>query len=314
MLRYVLKRIALAVVLIFGASVLVFTVAHLIPGDLVDILVGAEGASDAQREALRVQLGLDQPLYVQYFAWLSGLLQGDFGHSAISGQPVLSQIQLRFPITLELTAVTIFLSIGIGVSMGTMLALNRNSVFDVVVRGFSLMGLSLPSFIIGILLILVVSLYAPRLLVIGFVDPSESMGRHLLSFLLPAISMAIPVSAILARMTRGAVLDEISQDYVRTARAKGVAGKIVVFRHALRNALIPIVTQVTFQVGYLLGSAVVIEEVFAIPGLGRLVYTAIMQRDYPTLQGGVLVLAITYITLTLATDLLYGRLDPRIRY
>jgi peptide/nickel transport system permease protein len=314
MLRYVLKRIALAVVLVLGASVLVFSVAHLIPGDLVDILVGADGASAAQRQALSMKLGLDRPLYIQYVAWLNGLLHGDFGRSAVSGVSVLSQIQLRFPVTLELTVVTMLLAVVAGVTIGTLLALRRNTLFDMVVRGLSLLGLSLPSFVTGILLIVAVSLYFPGLLVIGYVGPRESIVRHLLSLVLPTVSMAIPVAAILARMTRGAVLDEIGQDYVRTARAKGVDGQKVMFRHALRNAWIPIVTQAAFQAGFLLGSAVVIEEVFAIPGLGRLIYNAIMQRDYPTLQGGVLVLAVTYISLMLVTDLLYGRLDPRIRY
>jgi peptide/nickel transport system permease protein len=314
MLRYFLKRTALAALLVLGASALVFTIAHLIPGDLVDVLVGADGATAAQRQALRTQLGLNLPLYVQYFKWLGGLLRGQFGHSAVSSEPVLSQIKMRFPVTLELTALTMLLSVVFGLGIGTMLAIRRNTLFDAVVRGLSLLGLSLPSFVTGILLIAAISRYFPQFLIIGYVSPAESIGRHLLSLFLPAFSMAIPVSAIIARTTRGAVLDEISQDYVRTAHAKGVGGKKVVFRHALRNAMIPIVTQVAFQAGYLLGSAVVIEEVFAIPGLGRMIYNSIMQRDYPTMQGGVLVLAITYITITLGTDLLYGRLDPRIRY
>lgn len=299
---------------LLGVSALVFAIIHLIPGDMVDILLGTEGGSPEQIAALRQRYGLDLPILVQYLSWIKRILVGDLGTSPLSGRPVIRDILTALPITLEIAAVTIFLSVLVGIPLGVLLGARKNSAADVVARLVSLLGMSVPSFVLGMLAILVTSLYLPGLYTLGYTPLTQGLWPHVRSILLPSLAMTVPISAIVTRVTRASVLDVLQEDYIRTARAKGVATRTVLFRHALKNAMIPTLTVIAFQFGFLLGGAIVVEEVFSLPGLGRLVFTAITLRDYPLLQGGVLFIAVGYVLINLVVDICYLYLDPRIRY
>lgn len=303
MLRFVLRRIAGAVIVIFAISLLTFSMIHLIPGDPVAVMLG-EQASAERMTLLRHQLGLDQPLYVQYFTFLVHSLQGDFGHSIRSDQPVLQEILRQLPSTLWLALTAMAVAAPLGILLGTIAAVTRHRWLEFLTMTVPLIGLSMPTFWSGILLILLFGLHLRWLPVVG--------NAGFASLIMPAVALALPAAAVIARMTRASLMEVLTQDYVRTARAKGVQERAVMYRHALRNAMIPTVTIIGLQFGGLIGGAVIVESVFARPGLGRLAVNSILTRDFPMVQAVVLFGAVGYVVINLLVDLLYGMLDPRI--
>ena len=315
MLSYFLRRVLLVFLpTLLGISILVFTIMHLIPGSFVDVLIGfGTDVSPEQIAHIERVYGLDKPLPVQYLLWMGNVSRGNLGNSLRTGKPVLSEIVRRLPVTLEVAALTMSMAILLAVPAGIISAVRQNAISDLLVRLLALFGLSIPNFLLGTLLILFVSLYWPVFPTTGYVPLSEGLEANLRSVFLPCFSLALGMSASVMRMTRSSLLEELRQDYVRVARGKGLAERAVTFRHALRNALIPVVTVIGIRVGYLLGGTVIVEELFSLPGIGRLALNAIYQRDYPTVQGTVLLIAFAFVLINMLTDLTYSFLDPRIR-
>jgi peptide/nickel transport system permease protein len=313
--RYVVRRLLLLVPVLVGVSVVIFMVLHLSPGDPVEIMLGAQ-ATQEDRARLRADLGLDEPLPVQYARWLGHVARGDLGRSLWMKRPVLAEVLGRFQATLILTGTALALSTTVGVALGVASAVRPHSLLDRVSAVASLFGASMPSFWLGIVLMVVFALWLGWLPASGMYAPYGGGGlRDLLAhLLLPAVTLAAASVTIVARLTRAAMLETLGQDYIRTARAKGVVERAVVLRHGLKNALIPIVTVVGVQAGYLLGGAVLTETVFAWPGVGTLMVQGILARDVPLVQGCVLVVALSFVVVNLAVDLLYAWVDPRIRY
>jgi len=314
MRNYLLKRLAQTIPVLFGISVLVFSMLHLAPGDPADLLLGSESTPESVAQ-LRQEMGLDRPLPVQYVAWASRIVQGDFGRSTVLNREVLPEILKRFKNTLVLTSGALVFAIVFGIGIGILAAVFHQTLFDSVAMLIALAGISMPTFFTGIVAIL---FFAMGLQILPSAGMYPARGgdffdllRHLL---LPAVTLGAVSAAILARMTRSAMLEVIQQDYVRTARAKGAGEHRVVWVHALRNASITIVTVLGMQIGYLLGGSVITEAVFSWPGLGQLMVRAIQARDYPMVQGGVLLIAMSFVFINLAVDLIYAWLDPRIRY
>jgi len=303
--RYVIRRIVLTIPVLLGVSTLVFSLIHLIPGDPAQVMLG-EGASAAQVSELRTRLGLDRPLLEQYGEFMSGLVRGDFGTSIRTSQPVITAIAERVPATVELALAAMFVAITVAIPLGIVAAVARGTFVDHAAMTFALAGISIPNFWLGPMLAIV---FAVEL---GWLPVSGRGGWQ--SLVLPAISLGAALAAILARMTRASLLEELRELYVRAARARGVSRTRAVLRHALRNSLIPLVTILGLQFGAVLTGAVITETIFAWPGIGRLLIQSITSRDYPLVQACILLIAITYVTVNLVTDLLYAVLDPRIRY
>ncbi|MGH2490846.1 MAG: ABC transporter permease [Candidatus Limnocylindria bacterium] len=314
-MRYLAVRLLGAIPTLVGVSVLTFLFIRLIPGDAIAARLGTSTAlTPDQLASLRAYFGLDQPLPVQYWNWISSLLRGDAGYSIRTGRPVFVEIAERLPATLELAAAAALIAIAIGIPLGLLSAMRPRSGLDVAARIGGLVGLSLPSFWLGTLIIVLFSLYLRWLPNTGgYVDFVRDPLGNLALMLFPAITLGVALAAATMRMTRSAMLDVFAADYVRTATAKGLPRSLVVRRHVLKNGLIVVVTLLGIQVGQLLGGAVVVEEIFSIPGIGRMLLTAIVQRDYALVQGGVLVIAILFVIVNIVVDLLYGYLDPRIR-
>jgi peptide/nickel transport system permease protein len=313
--RYLVVRLYSMAVTLAGLTVLVFLMLRLIPGTVVEQLIGADAVvSQAMVAELRRFFGLDQPWYVQYSRWVAQLLHGDLGTSWRTGKPVLSLIGERLPVTLELTLLAVGFALVLGLGAGIVSAIRRDSAVDQATRIGSLLGLSVPVFWQGTMLILFFSLYLRWMPPVVWVDFWNDPRRNLTIMLLPALCLGTASAANIARTTRACMLDVLRSDYVRTASAKGLAGRAIVLKHALKNALIPIVTVVGLQVGFLLGGSVVVEEVFTLPGVGRLVLWSIYQRDYPLTQSTILFIALLFMTVNLLVDMLYGYLEPRIRY
>jgi peptide/nickel transport system permease protein len=310
---YILKRLVSMVPVLLLVSVLIFSLIHLTPGDPVLVMLGEEATPEA-RDALRRQLGFDQPLPVQYGIWLGRVLQGDLGRSIRTNQPVSEAILQRLPVTLELSLLAMLVSLSIALPAGIVAAVRRNSRADLASTVFSLLGVSMPNFFLAVLLIFVLSLQLRWLPPIGYVNPFEDLGGNLKAMVMPALTLGTALAAVVARLTRSTLLEVLQQDYVRTAWAKGLREGVVIQRHAMKNALIPVVTVVGLQLGNLLGSAIVTETIFALPGIGRLVIDSIFQRDFPLVQGVVLYLALMFLLINLVVDLIYAYLDPRIRY
>ena len=316
MIRYLARRLLQMVFVLFGVSVAVFMMLRLIPGNVVDVILGTEGKASPERLAeLRKLFGLDRPLYAQYLTWFGNLLHGDLGRSIRTSRPILPDILTRLPVTFQLASFAMIFSLLVAIPLGVLSAVKPDTWLDSVVRIVGLLGLSIPSFWLATMLILLVSHFARGLLpTSGYVPLSKGMLGSYKSVLLPSLALAAPNTAILMRMTRSSMLEILRQEYVMSARAKGLREGSVVFRHALRNALIPVVTVAGIQVGYLLGGAIIIEQVFALPGIGTLILNGIAQRDYPVVQAGVLFVATTFVLANLIVDLCYGYLDPRIHY
>ncbi|MEP6694447.1 MAG: ABC transporter permease [Chloroflexota bacterium] len=315
MSRYLAQRLLGAIPTLLGVSVLTFLFVRLIPGDAIAARLGTSTAlSPEQLASLRAFFGLDQPLYQQYWNWLTSLLRGDFGYSIRTGRPVLVEIAERLPATLELAMAATLIAVVVGLPLGLLSAMRPRSRADVVARIGGLIGLSLPSFWLGTLIIVVFSLYLRWLPNTGgYVDFVRDPLGNLALIVLPAVTLGVALAAATMRMTRSAMLDVLGADYVRTAWAKGLPGGLIVRRHVLKNGLIVVVTLLGIQVGQLLGGAVVVEEIFSIPGVGRMLLAAIVQRDYALVQGAVLVIAILFVLVNIVVDMLYGYLDPRIR-
>ena len=311
---YALRRLLLAVPVLFGVSVLVFSVLHLAPGDPAAIMLGAQATKeDVQR--LHRDLGLDQPLVVQYLHWIGQVARGDLGRSIPLGRAVLPEVLLRFKATLVLTAGALVIAVLLGLGAGIISAVKQYSWLDRLSMGVAVTGVSLPVFWTGIMLIIVFALQLRWFPSSGMSSPYGSgVADVLWHLVLPAVTLGTASAAALARLTRSSVLEIIRQDYVRSARAKGLAERAVIARHVLKNAINPIITVLGVQVGFLLGGAILTETVFSWPGLGSMMVRAIQARDYPLVQGGVLLVATTFVVVNLAVDLLYAIFDPRIRY
>ena len=316
MTRYLIRRAIQVVPVLFGVSVAVFLMLRLIPGDVVDLILGTEGAASPERMAqLRALFGLDRPFHEQYLTWLGGLLGGDLGRSIRTSRPILPDILARLPVTLQLASMAMLLSLGFALPLGVLSAVRRYSRADSLIRVVGLIGLSIPNFWLASMMILAVSSFARGVLpTSGYTSPAQDLVGNLRSMLLPSIALAVANMAILMRMTRSSMLEVLRQEYVNTARSKGLVERTVVYRHALRNALIPVVTIAGVQVGYLLGGAIIVEQIFALPGVGTLILNGILQRDYPVVQAGVLFVAASFVLVNLAVDVLYAYLDPRIHY
>jgi peptide/nickel transport system permease protein len=316
MAQYAARRLVQAVFVLFGVSVTVFLMLRLIPGAVVDVVLGLEGSAAPERLAqLRRVFGLDRPLHEQYLTWVRDVLRGDLGRSIRTGRPILPDIVDRLPVTFQLTSLAMGLSLAVAIPLGVVSAIRPNTRLDAVARMLSLLGLSIPSFWIATMLILLVSKYGHGVLpTFGYVPLDRGVIASYKSVLLPSLALAAPNTAIITRMTRSSMLEVLRQEYVVSARAKGLREAAVVVRHALRNALIPVVTIAGVQVGYLLGGSIIVEQVFALPGVGTLILNGIGQRDYPMVQAGVLFVAALFVLVNLVVDLSYGLLDPRIRF
>jgi len=312
MFYYIIKRLIAMLPVLALVSLIVFTIIHLTPGDPALIMLGEEATPQALA-ALRHELGLDQPLPVQYLVWLSHVLRGDLGRSIRTNQPVIEAITQRLPVTLELTTLAMVISIMAAIPAGIISATRRNSASDLISTTLALLGISMPSFFLAILLIFVFSLKVRWLPPMGYTPLQKGVWENLRGMVLPAVTLGTAAMAIVARLTRSTLLEALQQDYIRTARAKGLREQAVMYSHALRNAMIPITTILGLQIGFLLGGAVITETIFALPGVGRLVVASIFERDFPLVQGVVLVLALMHLVINLIVDLLYAYLDPRIR-
>ncbi len=313
MLAYLIRRLLFAVVVIAGVATISFALLHLIPGSPVDAILGNEATPDS-RAALEHQLGLDRPVAVQYANWWGQVLRGELGDSVMTKQPVAQLIRERLPVTIPLAIFSMLIALAIAVPAGILSAIRRNTWIDGVVSVVAFAGLSIPGFWLGTLLILGFSvhwqIFPPGGYVSIFDDPIDGL-RHLV---LPAIALGMTFAAVLTRMIRSSMLEVLGADYVRTARAKGQTEHRVLFGHALRNALIPTVTIIGVQVGALLSGALIIEQIFSLPGIGRLTVQAVLDRDIPLLQGCIITIALIFVVVNLLTDLLYVYLDPRISY
>jgi ABC-type dipeptide/oligopeptide/nickel transport system permease component len=305
MLQFLLRRLVGLIPTLLGVSVLIFLLLHLVPGDPARLVAGPDASLD-EIVLIRTQLGLDRPLPVQYLSWMGNLFQGDMGRSIRTFNDVTYEIGLRIPATLELTGVSIVVAIIIGLVAGIVAAIRRNSIADYSSMLVALLGICTPSFWLGLMLMLI---FAVQLR--WFPTSGRGTWEHLV---LPGITLGVGAAAIIARVTRSSMLEVLGQDYIRTASAKGLSAQLIILRHALKNALIPVVTIIGLQFGYLLAGAVITETVFAYPGVGRLLVESIAYRDFPVVQGILLILALQFALINLLVDVLYAFLDPRISY
>ena len=312
MLEFVVRRAFVSLITLLLISVIVFTGVRMIPGDPARVLAGTD-ADAAGLQEIRQKYGLDDPVIVQYLRWLGLGLTGDFGESIRTRQSVGRMVASKLPITLELACLSILVALCIAIPAGVIAAVRRNTVWDLLASGVSLSGVSVPNFWLGIMLILLVSVRWGWLPASGYVSPVEDLLGNLTRMLMPALVLGTGLAAVLMRQTRNSMIEVLSADYVRTARAKGLAQPAVVIRHALRNGLIPVVTILGLQMGALMGGAVVTEQIFVIPGFGRLIVESVFTRDYPVVQGVVLITASSYVLINLLVDVSYSLLNPRIR-
>ncbi len=305
MLFYLIKRIISKIPILFGMTIIVFLILHLAPGDPVDMIVGPNVTPEVYQN-IRTQLGLDKPLIVQYFKFLANIFQGNLGESILQGRPVLEIIKERIPVTFTLGIAILIISFGLAIPAGIIAAINRNTWKDYLCMSGALLGMSMPTFWFGLLLLYFFA-YKLRLFPIS----GYGTWKHLV---LPALAMGLTDAAITARMVRSSMLEVIRQDYIRTARSKGLARPVIIYQHALKNALIPIITLLGMKIGWVLGGSVFLEVIFSRPGIGRLMINAIFARDYPVVQGAMLVLTTSIILGNMLADLLYAVIDPRIRF
>jgi ABC-type dipeptide/oligopeptide/nickel transport system permease component len=306
MWKYLLQRIFAGLLTIWATTVAVTLLIHLVPGDPVRIMYAqSQGTTPEQLEEIRRHLGLDRPIYAQYLLFMGRVLRGDFGRTIRGEQPILDLLLIRLPYTLMLSTVSLLITMTIGMSLGFVAAYKRGTLLDMSCMVVAILGVSVPHFWLGLILLVV---FAVRL---GWLPVA---GEDLRSLILPAVTLGVSNAAIVARLTRASMIDIFDQDFIRTARAKGLPKAIVLYRHALRSGLIPIVSMLGLQFAYMMGGAIVVENVFAWNGVGRLAIEAIFQRDYPMIQGFILVFACVVVTVSIIVDLLYAWLDPRIKY
>ncbi|MDR7419313.1 MAG: ABC transporter permease [Armatimonadota bacterium] len=314
MQRYLASRLLALIPVLLGILIVVFLLIRLIPGDAVQLFLGTQvEMTPAQMAELRRFFGVDKPIYAQFLDYLGRVVRGDFGVSLRTSRPVLGDIMQRLPLSFQLASLALIVATVLAIPLGIASAVTRNSLFDVATRIGGLLGLSIPNFWLGAMLILVFSRYL-HVSLGQYVPISQDPLGTLQSLYLPALALGAAIAAILMRYVRSSLLEVLGQEYVRTARGKGLRASAVMLRHALPNAMIPVITVIGFQMGYLLGGTVVIEEIFALPGMGRLVLQAIFQRDYPVVQGVVLIVALLFVLTNLVVDLLYAWIDPRIHY
>ncbi len=314
MFPYLLRRIATSIPVLLGISFITFALVTFAPGDAISLMLSNETANAANLARLEDELGLNDPWYEQYYNYMTGLFRGDFGTSITSKQPVLGQVMQRFPNTLLLTLSSMFIALLIAIPLGTLAAARQSKPADYGAMFFSMLGVAMPNFWLGLILILLFGLELRWLPIRGMGSVEEGVWDFVSHLILPAFTLGTALAAVLTRLTRNAMLDVLSEDYVRTAKAKGQRESLVLFRHALRNAIIPVVTTAGLQFGGLLGGAVIVETIFSWPGLGLLSINAIRQRDLPLIQGSVLIFALCVMAVILLVDVLYSSIDPRIRY
>jgi peptide/nickel transport system permease protein len=315
MLRYTINRILSLIPVLLILSMSVFAFVNLLPGDVIDIIMsGEENISDpAVRKALEKELGLDKPIYVQYFVWLKRVLQGNFGKSMVTRRPVSLELFERIPATIYLALVGVVLSLIIAVPLGTIAAVKRNTFVDYISQTVSLFGISIPEFWFAIMCVLLFALYLGWLPSSGYHSPMDNLGLSLKHLILPAVAIGFRQAAITTRLTRSSMLDEVQKEYVDTARSVGLPEHKVIYKYTLRNAMIPTLTISGLQLAQLLGGTVVIETIFAWPGIGLALYQAIITRDFPIIQAGILILGTKVVLINLLVELMYRVLNPRIR-
>jgi peptide/nickel transport system permease protein len=313
--NYIAQRLGIAVLTLFGMSIVIFMLLRMAPGDIVDVLFSAAGyVNPSEKQAILQELGLDKPYWQQYLDWMRQILSGDLGKSYRYDLPAWQIIRPLIPVTVELAILSTIVSIVLGVPTGIISAVRQDSALDYVMRVFSLAGLSMPSFWLGMVIILALVSWLAWIPPLTYVRPTENFWLHAVQFLLPALAVGYRSSALIMRITRSSMLEVLREDYIRTARAKGQTTRAVVWRHALKNAVLPVVTIIGIEFAFLIGGLVVTETVFNLPGVARFLVEAILWRDYPVVQNLVMFIAIVVILSNLAVDLLYGVLDPRVRY
>ncbi|MCI9120141.1 MAG: ABC transporter permease [Oscillibacter sp.] len=312
MLHSILRKILLTIPLLLLVSVMMFTMINLLPGNAAMVILGDAGGSVEQLEQLEEKLGLDQPLHVQYLSWLKRFVSGDMGTSYLTNQPVLKRIQERLPVTLELILLSTLLAVLIGIPAGILCAVRRNQPIDYLISTLSMIGVAIPQFWLGILFILLFSVTLGWIPASGFEKFSVDAARNLQAMLMPSVVLALSLSAPIARQTRSAMLDTLNQDYIMTARAKGQRDLNIFLVHALRNALVPVITAITSQINSMIGGVFVIETLFLLPGMGKSMVDAIFQQDYPIVMGIAMVVVSCIVLINLITDVIYIFIDPRI--
>lgn len=316
MLAYTVRRILLMIPTLLGVAILVFFMLRLMPGDIVELMLRGEGADVPQHviDAERARLGLDRPLFVQFFSWMGGVLQGDFGISMWTGRPVSFEIASRLELSLQVAIMATILAICIALPLGTLSAIFRNTMIDHVIRVISIAGLAVPSFWLGMLIILFLLTFFNWIPPLTFVSFFEDPMRNLSQLIWPAMAVGYRYSAVATRMTRSSILEVMQEDYIRTARSKGVYERLVVARHGMRNAMLPVVTVIGLEFAFLIGGLVVTEQVFNLNGIGKLFVQATARGDFTMVQALVLLVAVCFIIINFLIDMLYAALDPRIRY
>ena len=315
MKTYVIQRLVIALLTLLGMSVVIFTLLRLAPGDIVDILFSTAGyVSPSEKQAIMKELGIDRPYWVQYVDWIRQMLTGDLGKSYRYDQPAWQIVRPLVPVTLELAALSTLFAVLIGVPTGVVSAVRQDTTLDYVLRVFSLAGLAMPAFWLGMVIILGLVTWFGWIPPLSYVSPFQDLKLHAVQFILPALAVGYRSSALIMRITRSSLLEVLREDYIRTAWAKGQTGRVVIWRHALKNALLPVVTIIGIEFAFLIGGLVVTETVFNLPGVARFLVQAILWRDYPIVQNLVMFIAVVVILSNLLVDMLYGVLDPRVRY
>ena len=309
--RYAARRLVFLVGTLFGASVITFALVNVLPGDVAVMILGTSGSQE-QVEVLRQQLGLNQPVYIRYLDWIAGVLQGDLGRSLRFGDPVATLIAQRFPASAFLAFTALTIAVIVAIPMGIVAAVEQNTWKDFLTSIAAFTGISLPNFFWGMLLILLLARYLSVLPPSGYVSPLEDLPQAFAHVLLPAGALGFSLMAHITRMTRSSLIEELRSGYIELAKMKGLSSRRIVFRHALRNAFLPVLTVIGFQLGFLFGGIIIIEQLFAYPGLGRLAFNALLNRDAPLIQGAVLTIAVVFMTSNLVVDLLYAVIDPRV--
>ena len=310
---YVVRRFLLMLLTLFGISIIIFVLLRVMPGNIVDILYDAAGYVNPREKAkIEAELGLDKSIVAQYVAWIGGLAQGDLGYSFVSERPALDEILPRIPVTAKLAGLALAFAVLLGVPLGVASAVRQNSGMDYVLRVLSLSGLAMPSFWLGLLILMVFVKYFDTIPI--YTEPPANLGRELLLLSVPAAAVGFRSSALMMRLTRSSMLEVLRQDYIRTARSKGAPERSVNYHHALRNAILPVVTVVGIEAAFLMGGLIVTETVFNIPGVARYLVTALTQRDYPIVQNLVMFTAVIVVLINFLVDMLYAVLDPRIKY
>ena len=314
MRQYALRRALSSLTMVVVVSTITFLLIRIVPGDPALLIVGEEQATPEKLASVRQALGLDRPLLEQYGAFLVGATRGDLGRSLVSGRPVGRDLAVRIPRTFQLIVVAVAIAFAVGIPLGILAARRQNTIVDLLASVVALLGVSAPAFVVGTLLVLVFSLSLPLLPSSGWVPPDQDLPGFLQRLIMPSVTLSLGMLAVIMRMSRSALLEVIRQDFIRTARAKGLTERTVIRKHALKNSLIPVVTAVGVQMGNLLGGSVIVEQVFTWPGVSTYLITGIGQRDYPIVQAVVLLISVVFVAINLLVDLLYGYLDPRIKY